>query len=169
MLFSQFTMELETILLQAIGIHFGIQGPITMEYKKEALLNPDGIYGGNAPYSLNGSTLPTAPVNDVYGWVGGDLFSGFSIGAVGSKTVSDGTMIGAMPSQSWFKLDPALFFAKMQPDETHYNQWAATLSKLSEAYNFAYTDRFAHVFASLNTQEIDTLKIVLEDGTVDMN
>lgn len=151
------------------GTASGIQGPITMEYKKEALLNPDGIYGGNAPYSLNGSTPPTAPVNDVYGWVGGDLFSGFSIGSVGSNTVSDGTMIGAMPSQSWFKLDPALFFAKMQPDETHYNQWAATLSKLSEAYNFAYTDRFAHVFASLNTEEIDTLQIVLEDGTIDMN
>jgi hypothetical protein len=67
------------------GTTSGIQGSITMLHKKEDLLNPTGIYGGNAPYYLNGATSPTAPGNDVYGWVGGDLFSGLNIGAVGSE------------------------------------------------------------------------------------
>ena len=148
------------------GTTSGIQGGITMLHKKQDLLNPTGIYGGNAPYYLNGATSPTAPGNDVYGWVGGDLFSGLNIGAVGSNAKSGGTVIGAMPSQSWFALPVSSFFANMQPGNPFYNQWAATLSKLSQAYNFAYTDRFAHVLVGLNPADVDTLEIVLEDGTV---
>jgi hypothetical protein len=39
---------------------------------------------------------------------------------------------------------------------------------MSQAYNFAYTDRFAAVFVSLNPATVDTLEIVLEDATVTM-
>jgi hypothetical protein len=56
----------------------------------------------------------------------------------------------------------------MQPGNTYYNQWAATLSNLSQAYNFAYSDRFAHVLVNLNPADVDTLEIVLEDGAVNM-
>lgn len=150
------------------GTMSGVQGNTTMLYKKEDLLNPSGIYGGNAPYYLNGATTSTHPGNDVYGWVGGDLFSGLNIGAVGSAANSSQGIIGASPSKEWFKLPVSSFFAKMQPDNSYYNQWAATLSNLSQAYNFSYTDRFSHVLVSLNPAEVDTLQIVLEDGSVKM-
>jgi Beta-1,3-glucanase len=150
------------------GTASGVQGSTTMLYKVGDLLNPTGIYGGNAPYYLNGATTSTNPGNDVYGWIGGDLFSGLNIGAVGSKAQSSNGIVGSLSSQLWFKLPVSSFFAGLQPDNTYYNQWAATLSKLSEAYNFAYTDRFSPVLVSLNPKIVDTLEIVLEDGTVNM-
>jgi hypothetical protein len=151
------------------GTLSGIQGNTSLLYKKGDLLNPAGIYGGNTPYYLNGATTSTNPGNDVYGWVGGDLFSGLNIGAVGSATDFGGTKIGAMSSQSWFTLPTSSFFANMQPANHYYNQWAATLSTLSQAYNFAYTDRFAHVLVTLDPARVDTLQIVLEDATVKMS
>lgn len=143
-------------------------GNTVMVYKKGDLLNPTGIYGGNAPFYLNGSTSSTNPGNDIYGWIGGDLFSGLNIGAVGSAAVVGGQVVGNMPSQSWFKLPASSFFGGLQPGGPYYNRWAATLSGLSQAYNFAYTDRFAPVFVSLNPANVDTLEIVLEDAAVNM-
>lgn len=150
------------------GTASGIQGNTSMLYKQEDMLNPSGIYGGNTPYYLNGATTPTNPGNDVYGWMGGDLFSGLNIGAVGSAANVGGSIVGGLPSQSWFTLPVSSFFANLQPDNPYYNQWAATLSTLSQAYNFAYTDRFAHVLVTLNPADVDTLEIVLEDGDVNM-
>ena len=143
-------------------------GSTTMKYAVADLQNPTGIYGGNAPFYLNGATTSTIPANDVYGWIGGDLFSGLNIGAVGSRTVPSGgtTAVGAMNSQSWFTLANSSFFAGLQPTAKYYNQWAATLSPLSQAYNFAFSDRFAAVLVSLNPATVDTLEIVLEDATV---
>ncbi|MHA7056095.1 beta-1,3-glucanase family protein [Aquimarina sp. M1] len=143
-----------------------VTGTTTILYKSDDLMNPEGIYGGNTPYHLNGSTAAQAPGNDVYGWIGGDLFSGFSIGALGSSTNINGTMAGAMPSQDWFTISSSYFFSGLQPNnDTNYNRWAATLSELSNAYNFAFTDRFAHVLASLNPATIDTLEIELLNTT----
>lgn len=150
------------------GTASGVPGVTTLLYKRDDLLNPTGIYGGNTPYYLNGAATPTNPGNDVYGWIGGDLFSGLNIGALGSTTQHQGYVVGALPSQAWFKLPPDLFFAKLQPHKPYYNQWAATLSQLSEAFNFAYSDRFAHVLVSLNPETVDTLQIVLGDGRVAM-
>ncbi|WP_035060453.1 beta-1,3-glucanase family protein [Andreprevotia chitinilytica] len=149
----------------------GISGTTTMLYKVADLTNPSGIYGGNTPYYLNGATSSTNPGNDVYGWVGGDLFSGLNIGAVGSTTIVDSgsksMMVGSLNSQQWFGLASSQFFAGLQ-SSTYYNQWAATLAPLSQAYNFAYSDRFAAVFASLNPAKVDTLTITLEGAAVDM-
>ena len=148
------------------GTVSSVSGKTTILYKYEDLVNPTGIYGGNAPYYLNGSTTSTTPANDVYGWIGGDLFSGFSIGALGSSTSINKTMVGAMTSQDWFKIDTSLFFSGLQPsNNTNYNQWASKLAGLSNAYNFAFTDRFAHVLASLDPSTVDTLEIVLLDTT----
>jgi hypothetical protein len=150
------------------GTASGIQGNTSMLFKPDDMLNPGGIYGGNTPFYLNGATTSTNPGNDVYGWMGGDLFSGLNIGAVGSAANIGGNIVGALPSQAWFTLPVSSFFANLQPDKRYYNQWAATLSNLSQAYNFAYTDRFAHVLVSLNPADVDTLEIVLEDSTVKM-
>jgi hypothetical protein len=35
------------------------------------------------------------------------------------------------------------------------------MAPLSQAYNFAYSDRFAHVVATLNPAVVDTLEIVI--------
>jgi hypothetical protein len=63
-----------------------------------------------------------------------------------------------MESQQWFALTQR--FAALQPSHPYYNQWAAKMSELSDAYNFAYTDRFAHVVAPLNPAQVDTLELV---------
>lgn len=152
-----------------------IPGTTTLLYKQADLGNPSGIYGGNAPYHLNGASGATSPGNDVYGWVGGDLFSGLNIGAVGSSTtvgavagLPSPVMVGALPSQQWFQLPPSFFFAALQPSGSFYNAWAAVLAPLSQAYNFAYSDRFAAVFASLNPATVDTLTLTLEPATVEL-
>ncbi|AOY80603.1 beta-1,3-glucanase family protein [Moorena producens JHB] len=171
---SKQTYTLEAIIDQDLNITLtgtvsGVTGNTTMLYKNVDLLNPSGIYGGNTPYCLNGASKLTYPLNDVYGWIGGDLFSGLNIGAVGSTAKSSEGIVGGLNSQLWFKLPISSFFANMQPNYQYYNQWAAALSKLSEAYNFPYSDRFAHVFVSLNPKDVDTLEIVLEDATVKMD
>lgn len=143
----------------------------SMLYKVADLMNPSGIYGGNAPYYLNGSSTSTDPGNDVYGWIGGDFFAGMNIGAVGSTVLSGAagsSPVGQLASSQWFALPISSFYDKLQPGTTNYNQWAAALQPLSQAYNFAYTDRFGHVFASLNPATVDTLTITLEDATVTM-
>jgi hypothetical protein len=137
---------------------------IVMLFRSDDLLNPAGIYGGNAPFYLNGGSTPVNPQNDVYGWICGDLLAGLNIGAVGSSTSYNGSIIGALPSENWFfgKLPSALYFNWLQPNGPYYNQWAAILSRYSQAYSFAFTDRLAPVFASLNPKHVDTLQIVLE-------
>lgn len=155
--------NLDITLTGTIG---SVSGTTTVLYKAADLMNPSGLYGGNTPYYLNGASTPTTPGNDIYGWLGGDLASGFNIGAVGSAlSVTVGgttTPAGALPSQQWFGLSPSLFFATMQPDNPFYNAWAAALAPLSQAYNFAFSDRFAPVFASLDPAKVDTLDLILE-------
>lgn len=153
-----------------------VPGPTAMLFKNGDLLNPSGIYGANAPYYLNGASSPTTPGNDVYGWVSGDLFAGLNIGAVGSSTIVESipgvpvpTMAGALASQLWFGIPLSLLFSNLQPDAAdYYNQWAAALTPLSQAYNFAYTDRFAPVFASLNPQNVAKLTITIEAAGVQL-
>jgi len=140
-------------------------GPHTLLFKYEDLANPSGIYGANPLYYLDGGTSALNPLNDVYGWIIGDLLAGLNIGAVGSTVSIGGQEVGTMDSQDWFKLDS--LFSTLQPLHRFYNQWAAELSTISDAYNFAYTDRFAHVVAPLNPSVVDTLEIViLGDTTV---
>ena len=70
----------------------------------------------------------------------GDLLAGLNIGAVGSNVIRNGTAVGTMQSSQWFGLTN--LFSGLQPGTDYYNTWAAALSPLSNAYNFAYSDRF---------------------------
>lgn len=152
----------------------GAMGPTLMTFAVDDLLNPSGIYGANPPVTLNLAPSPTALGNNVYGWIAGDLLSGLNIGAVGSSSTVGGggiptpVMIGAMKSSGWFTLSPAFFFSKMQPSQPYYNQWAATLAPVSQAYGFAYSDRFAHVLANLDPAKVNTLSIILEPDQITM-
>lgn len=132
----------------------------TMVFQKSDLINPSGIYGANAAFSLNGGASQN-PANDVFGWITGDLLAGFNIGAIGSETIINGTKVGAMTSSEWFTIPNTELFSNLQSNPSNYNQYAATLQKLSDAYNFAYSDRFSPVLVSLNPATIDTLQISL--------
>lgn len=138
-------------------------GNHTLTFHHEELNNPAAIYGANPHFQLDGA--PMTPQNDLYGWIIADLFAGLNIGALGSTVEVNGQQVGQMESQHWFALTQR--FAALQPNQRYYNQWAAQMSELSDAYNFAYTDRFAHVVAPLNPAQVDTLEIVfLRETTV---
>ncbi|WP_299162215.1 beta-1,3-glucanase family protein [uncultured Tenacibaculum sp.] len=131
----------------------------TMLYKKEDLINPNGIYGANAMFSLNGAAKQS-PANNVYGWITGDLLAGFNIGAIGSTTSINGTQAGAMKSSNWFsKIPNTELFGNLQNNKGYYNEYAETLQELSDAYNFAYSDRFSAVQVSLDPAKVNTLEV----------
>lgn len=136
---------------------------VTMLYKKDDLINPNGIYGANAMFSLNGAAKQS-PANDVYGWITGDLLAGFNIGAIGSTTSISGTVAGAMKSSDWFsKIPNTELFGNLQSNDAYYNAYAATLQTLSQAYNFAYSDRFSAVQVSLDPAKVNTLEVSFFD------
>ncbi|WBX76008.1 beta-1,3-glucanase family protein [Tenacibaculum ovolyticum] len=131
----------------------------TMEFTKANLISPVGIYGANAAFSLNKGSEEN-PANDVYGWITGDLLAGFNIGAIGSVTEINQEKVGAMKSSSWFsKVPNTKLFSNLQSKTTNYNQYAAALQPLSDAYNFAYSDRFSAVQISLNPATVDELQL----------
>ncbi|TYP99445.1 beta-1,3-glucanase [Tenacibaculum adriaticum] len=147
------------------GTVSSVSGTTTMLYKKSDLINPNGIYGANAPFSLNGAVSQN-PANDVYGWITGDLLAGLNIGAIGSETMIGEKIVGAMKSSDWFTISNTSLFSNLQSNSANYNQYAATLQKLSDAYNFAYSDRFSPVLISLNPTTVNTLQISLLDANV---
>ena len=131
-------------------------------YKYADLTSPTGIYGANAPFTLDGTA--TGPGNDLYGWMAGDLLAGLNIGAVGSTVVRNGVEVGSMNSSQWFGLTN--LFAGLQPTATYYNAWAAALSPISDAYNFAYSDRFAPVTVPLDPSAVDTWEVDVGGASV---
>ncbi|MBN8597882.1 MAG: hypothetical protein J0L78_09430 [Planctomycetes bacterium] len=134
-----------------------VVGSKTIVIKGSELLSPTGIYGANPAFTINGGGVIHAQ-NDFYGWVVGDLLSGLNIGAVGSTVVVSGAQVGQMNSQQWFTLTSK--FNALQPTQpSFYNQWARAMSGISDAYNFAYSDRFAHVFVPLDPAKVDTMQI----------
>jgi hypothetical protein len=143
-----------------------VSGTTTMVYQKSDLISPSGIYGANASFSINGGAAQN-PANDVYGWITGDLLAGFNIGAIASETTINTVQVGAMESSKWFTLPDTSLFGNLQSNSSYYNQYAATLQPLSDAYNFAYSDRFSPVLVSLNPATVDTLQISVFD--VDTN
>lgn len=131
------------------------------------LNKPTGIYGANPFYTLDNGEPIKAP-NDIYGWILGDLLAGFNTGAIGSTVVVNGTEVGQMNSQGWFALTE--MFAALQPTNPgFYNVWANAMAPISDAYNFAYSDRFAHVVVPLDPAKVDTMEIEIGDGAVPNN
>ena len=134
----------------------GQVGNHTIVYKYADLTSPTGIYGANANFTLDG--VNQGPGNDLYGWMSGDLLAGLNIGALGSTVLSNGTEVGQLDSAQWFSLKT--LFAGLQPGHSDfYNQWAAALGPISDAYNFAYSDRFAPVTVPLDPARVDTLEV----------
>lgn len=132
-------------------------GPHTVVYKYADLVSPTGIYGANPTFLLDGQLVGSG--NDLYGWMSGDLLAALNIGAVGSTVLRNGVEVGTLDSSQWFALTD--LFASLQPANPFYNTWAAALDPLSDAYNFAYSDRFAPVTVTLNPSTVDTLELDL--------
>lgn len=141
-----------------------VVGNINIYIDKWDLLNPAASYGGNPQFSLNGGD-PQSPGNDLYAWILGDFFAGLNIGAMGSAVTVGGALVGEMPSQEWFKQLPGqnMLFNQLWPSgvTNYWNQWAQVLNPASDAYNFAYSERFSAPQISLNPANVDTLELEL--------
>lgn len=140
----------------------GLIGEQTILITEAELNYPTGIYGANPKFQLNGGT-PKKAENDIYGWILGDVLAGLNIGALGSEVTVNGTEVGQMQSKDWFQLT-SMFMALQPGHPEHYNPWAYAMSQVSDAYNFAYSDRFAHVSATLDPARVDTMQIEIGDG-----
>ena len=141
--------------------------PVTIEATWWDVLSPTGVYGGSPTIMVDGQ--PHTNGNDVYAWILGDFFAGLNIGAIGSSATVAGQTVGDMQSSEWFTaLPPAnMLFAELWPngtpsDEPFWNEWAAVLNPRSDAYNFAYAERFSAPQISLNPADVATLQLIIE-------
>ncbi len=145
-------------------------GAIDLYVSKWDLLNPAAIYGGSPQYALQKGGTKHSPGNDIYAWVFGDFFAGLNIGAIGSSVKNGDDVIGDMPSQQWFNDLPkaGLLFDKLWPSSVtnYWNQWAQVLNGMSDAYNFAYAERFSAPQISIAPASADTLTLTLLPAAV---
>jgi hypothetical protein len=144
-------------------------GAIKMTITKWDLLNPAATYGGNPTFSLNGNA-PQTPQNDIYAHILGDFFAGLNIGAIGSSVTVGEKVVGEMPSSEWFSTLPkaGYLFDKLWGGQVtnYWNQWAQELNPRSDAYNFAYAERFSAPQISIDPSAVDTLTLILLDADV---
>lgn len=130
-----------------------------------------GVYGANPPYTINGTTTTNGIVNDVYGWIVGDLLAGMNLGFPGSTTPNpvsgmNGKALGECTSSEWFTAatqQPSIQFSGAQSNPGYYNQYANALLPLTSAYGFPFTDRMGGVLLyfppSGSPGAVDYLKI----------
>lgn len=127
-----------------------VVGSTTITINYSDLNAETGVYGANPPYSVNGGTPTPGIVNDVYGWIVGDLLAGMNMGFPGSTRINPitRTNLGRCTSSEWFaaaKLHPLLQFSGAQTNPAYYNQYAGALLPLTRAYGFPFTDRLGGV------------------------
>jgi hypothetical protein len=132
-----------------------VVGALKISLPLAGLMAPTGIYGANPPYSVNGAPEITGG-NQMYTWITADLLAGMAVGAVGSEAKLP-TRVGELPSSAWWSLKRSDLYAVLQKNAKHYNQYSAALNPISDAYGFAYTDRFKYTTMSLAPSVADTL------------
>jgi Beta-1,3-glucanase len=154
-----------------------VEGDVTISIKFDALNALTGIYGANPPYTVTaGSKQPYTTagiVNDVFGWIVGDLLAGLNMGFPGSTTINpiNNIPLGQCTSSEWFQAaiqHPSLLFAGAQPkNKDYYNDWAATLLPVTNAYGFPFSDRVGGLLLYFPPEgsvgAVDYLKITLLD------
>ncbi len=147
----------------------GETGAIELTVSKWDLLNPASTYGGSPTFSESGNLHTTMP-NNIYAWIFGDFFAGLNIGAIGSSVTVAGTVVGDMTSSDWFSKLPSggnLFDKLWTGGETNFwNQWAQELNPRTDAYNFAYAERFSSPQISIAPANADTLTLELLNADV---
>jgi len=147
------------------------QVPTTILVPALSLTDHD-IYGANPdppPRVIQG-----ADTNGIVAKVVADYFSALNFGFAGSPTdnpAMPGITIGDSPSWTWYgnnpsgQNQPALpitdAFAFAQPTNPgRFNQFAAYLTGVSDAYGFAYNDRLQSPLAALSDGSTLTLSIL---------
>jgi hypothetical protein len=128
-----------------------------------------GIYTADPLCNVDGVDKHVG--NDAFGTTVRDVLAGFSLGFIGSKEQNPnapGKTFGDSPSYKWYtpdKLPTKYAFQGAQPEHTFYNQFAAYLATVTDAYGFPFTDLTQSPFASLKPGNIDRMDItVLPDN-----
>jgi hypothetical protein len=115
-------------------------------------------------FDLNG-TGQRSYMNDVYGLICGDLFTGSTIGAIDSDTRVGGERVGSMRIEDWFTMKNLAtegnYFGTVQSNPKFYNQCGEVIYIESNAYGYAYAKRYSGVVLSLNSATMDKLEVVL--------
>jgi hypothetical protein len=124
-----------------------------------------GIYTANPLCEVDGGA-PAHVGNDAFGTTVRDVLAGFNIGFIGSDEPNPndpGKTFGKSPSYLWYTPHlPAKYdFSGAQPDHPFYNQYAAYLVTVTDAYGFPYTDLTQKPFAGLKPGEIDRMDITV--------
>jgi hypothetical protein len=141
---------------------------ITIDYADLNALT--GIYGANPGYSVNGGQKTSGIVNDVYGYIVGDLLAGMCMGFPGSteKNPTNGQQLGHCTSSEWFaaaRTSPRIMYGGAQARSECYDTYAAALAPLTDGYGFPFTDRLGGnillYFPPSGANAVDYLKITL--------
>ena len=127
-----------------------------------------GVYSNNTPYTYiykGNPTRTTGIVNDFFGRVAGDVMAGLSLGVFGSNTPFNGTTVGALPSMYWWGGKNAttvvnvadsvggahLLFGGLQSNSSCYDNYAASIYRLTAGYGTPFEDRMSLNLLGLNT------------------
>ena len=154
---------LATLLVDAFGdkeiklsdsTHMIVVSRASLAYSATDLIDHNGIYTCNAPFTVDGIAHTVAD-NDIYAAVYRDLVTAFNLGFIKK---------GANTSSTWWG-SPAFPFNSF--DGTYYNAYAQVVANnYPGAYGFPFADRYKHVLADLGGK-VDAMTItVLGDATV---
>ena len=123
-----------------------------------------GIYSANPPYTVDGAAANIGQ-NDVYSAVVRDLLTGYALGFVNSATADaqhGNTAFKDEISSNWWSSPNAFSFLQSNP--ANYDQYAAYLQTISNAYGYPFSDRWQTVQVSINPANVGTMELdVLPD------
>lgn len=125
-----------------------------------------GIYSANPGYTVDGAKANIGD-NDVYSAVVRDVLTGYALGFVNSVVVDPKTNVAFKDeiSDKWWVSPQA--YAYLQSNPAYYDQYAAYLQTISDAYGYPFSDRWQTVQVSLNPANVGTMEIdVLPDVAV---
>ena len=123
-----------------------------------------GIYTADPLCNIDG--VDSHPGNTPIGTAVRDVLAGFNLGFIDSKEQNPnapGKTFGQSASYQWYHppLPEKYAFSGAQPDKPFYNQYAAYLAPLTDAYGFPYSDLTKATFAALKPGEIDRMDITV--------
>lgn len=148
-------------------------GDTTITISYSVLNSFVGVYGANPAYTIKNASFGTTTngiINDVFGWVVGDLLAGLNMGFLGSKELIPNTKntFGQSSSSEWFTAagkDRSTQFSGAQSDSDYYNAYAGVLQPITDAYGFPFSDRLPNILLYFppvdQTNGVDYLKITL--------
>ena len=123
-----------------------------------------GIYSANPPYTVDGAAANIGQ-NDVYSAVVRDLLTGYALGFVNSPMADaqhGNVAFKDEISSNWWSSPQA--FAFLQSNAADYDQYAAYLQTISNAYGYPFSDRWQVVQVSINPANVGTMELdVLPD------